>query len=44
MKTWLISWTPDYSNLPEPFGRWPQSKQIIENVNNGQKYTENWMI
>jgi 5-methylcytosine-specific restriction protein B len=42
MKTWLISWAPDYSNLPEPFGRWPQSKQIIENVNNGQKYTENW--
>lgn len=42
MKSWLISWAPDYSNLPEPFGKWPQSKRIIDDLNRGQKYTENW--
>ncbi len=42
MKVWLISWAPDYSNLPKPFGKWPKSKTIIEDVMSGKKYTENW--
>src|SRR5690554_3083620 len=42
MKTWLLNWVPDYSNLPEPFGKWPKSKKIIDDVHNGEIYTENW--
>lgn len=42
MKTWLISWTPDYSRLPEQLSRWPQSKQVIDNVQKGQTTVEDW--